>query len=118
VGGAVRADPVPRPRALGLERRLAAEAGRRARVAGANVGWAAAALDGRWAAIRIPALSQLVGFALLLGGIVRARGDLHSGRAATWIYIAFVSAVLLLLGWLLATMPPERDAPPLLQADA
>jgi hypothetical protein len=82
-----------------------------------NVGWAAAALDGRWAAIRIPALSQLVGFALLLAGILRARGDLQTERTATWIYIAFVSVVLLLLGWLLARMPPERDAPALLQAD-
>jgi len=77
-----------------------------------NVGWAAAALDGRWAAIRIPALSQLVGFALLLAGIVRARADLHTDRPATWIYIAALAALLLLLGWLLATMSPRRDAVP------
>jgi len=33
-----------------------------------NVGWAAAALDRRWAAIRIPCLSSLTGWVLLLGG--------------------------------------------------
>jgi hypothetical protein len=83
-----------------------------ARVVGAftalNVGWAAAAIDGRWAALRIPALSQLVGFALLLAGLVRAGGDLHGDRPATWIYLAAVSALLVLLGWLLARPPsPE-----------
>ena len=77
-----------------------------------NVGWAAAAVDGRWAAIRIPALSQLVGFALLLLGILRAHGDLHTGRPATWIYIASVSVLVLLLGRLLATMSTRRSAVP------
>lgn len=77
-----------------------------------NVGWAAAALDGRWAAIRIPALSQLVGFALLLAGVVRARGDLHTGRWTTWVYLAAVSAILLLLGRLLAMMRSRPDPVP------
>jgi hypothetical protein len=77
-----------------------------------NVGWAAAALDGRWAAIRIPALSQVVGFALLLGGLVRARGDLHTDRPATWIYAAAVTAVLILLAWLLAARSTRGEAAP------
>jgi hypothetical protein len=35
-----------------------------------NVGWAVAALDGRWSAIRTPCLSQLAGLTLLLLGIL------------------------------------------------
>lgn len=77
-----------------------------------NVGWAAAAIDGRWAAIRIPALSQLVGFALLLGGLVRARADLHTDRGATWIYLACLAAIFVLLAWLLVAMRSRRDTVP------
>ena len=80
-----------------------------------NVGWAAVALDGRWVAMRIPALSQIVGFTLLLGGILRARDDLHTERAATWIYIAVVAAIVGLLGWLFVAMSeraPEAEIEP------
>jgi hypothetical protein len=83
-----------------------------------NVGWALAALDGRWAAIRIPALSQLVGFALLLGGLVRVRGDLYPGRPATWIYVGALAALTGLLAWLLAMRSARREpvaSPPALQ---
>lgn len=69
-----------------------------------SVGWAAAALDGRWAAIRIPALSQLVGTLLLLGGLVRAWDDLHTDRVATWFYVGGAAVVLGLLVALLITM--------------
>ena len=45
-----------------------------------NVGWAAAALDKRWTALRIPCISQLTGVTLLLLGIVRAWDDVHTDR--------------------------------------
>jgi len=75
-----------------------------------NVGWAVAALDGRWSAIRTPCLSQLAGLTLLLLGILRGRGDLHTDRATTWIYLAFVAAMFALLGWLVVAMPRREAA--------
>jgi hypothetical protein len=75
-----------------------------------NVGWAAAALDGRWSAIRIPGLSTLSGLALLLIGILRGRDDLHTDRATTWIYVAGAVAMLALLAWLIVTTSLRRAA--------
>ncbi len=75
-----------------------------------NVGWAAAALDRRWMALRIPALSSLTGWVLLLAALVRARDDLHGG-AATWLYVAGVVVLVALLGGLLAGMSLRRRSP-------
>ena len=75
-----------------------------------NVGWAAAALDRRWSALRIPCVSSLSGWVLLLLGILRARDDLHTDRATAWIYIGGTLAVIALLGWLLVTMSLRRGA--------
>jgi hypothetical protein len=77
-----------------------------------NVGWAAAALDRRWAAIRIPCLSTLTGWVLLLGAFLRARDDLHGDRAATWIYLGSTVALVALMCWLLASMSLGRAAAP------
>jgi hypothetical protein len=77
-----------------------------------NVGWAAAGLDGRWSAIRIPALSQVAGLLLLLVGILRSRDDLHTDRATTWIYLGALAGMLALLGWLLVSMSLRRVPDP------
>ena len=86
-----------------------------------NVGWAAAALDGRWSAIRIPALSQVAGLTLLLVGILRGRDDLYTDRATTWIYLGALVGMLALLSWLVVTMSRRRAAgsvPPTVPSEA
>lgn len=61
-----------------------------------NVGWAAAALDRRWSAYRIPALSSLTGTVLVLLALVRGRDDLRGGVAVS-IYVAVAATLALVL---------------------
>ena len=74
-----------------------------------NVGWAAAALDKRWCALRIPCISQLTGVTLLLLGIVRAWDDVHTDRTSTWIYLGAQLALFTLLASLIVTMSRRRS---------
>lgn len=75
-----------------------------------NIGWAAAALDRRWSALRIPALASLTGWVLLLAALVRARDDLHTDGAAAWLYVGGVVGLVALLGGLLLALPRRVPA--------
>ena len=61
---------------------------------------AAAALDPRWSATRLLVRSQLVGFGLVLAGVVRAWGDFDPSNALTWGVVGgmalYLGAVLVL----------------------
>lgn len=73
-----------------------------------NVGWAAASLDRRWSAIRIPCLASLTGWILVALALVRSRDDLHTDRATAWIYVGGVAGLVVLLGGLLVAMSRRR----------
>jgi hypothetical protein len=65
---------------------------------------AAVALDPRWSAARILVQSQLLGFALVLAGVVRARGDFDPSNVLTWGVVGgmaiYLAAILVLYAWM------------------
>ena len=75
-----------------------------------NVGWAAAALDRRWSSLRIPAISQLTNFVLLLVALVVTWDDIHTDRVGTWLYIGALAGLAAFLAWLLVAMSLRRSA--------
>lgn len=64
----------------------------------------AVALDSRWSAARIPIQTQLIGFGLLLGGVIRAWSDFDAGSPVTWAFIGGFILYLLALVALYALM--------------
>lgn len=61
-------------------------------------------MDARWSAWRFPLESQALGVALVLLGVMRARGDFDSGKITTWIFVGGLALLLLGLLTLYASM--------------
>jgi hypothetical protein len=57
----------------------------------------AAAMDGRWSAIRIPIQSQLIGLGLILAGVFRSWSDFDSTHPNTYLYTGAMGLLFICL---------------------
>jgi len=56
-------------------------------------------VDGRWSAARTPFQAQIISIALILLGLVIARGDVAWSRWETWLFVAGLLLELAVIGW-------------------
>ena len=70
------------------------------------------AFDARWSGARIPVQTQMLGFGLLLLGVIRAWGDFDTTNPATWGFVGGFTLYLLALIALYSVMESHRPAGP------
>jgi len=68
-------------------------------------------LDARWSSWRLLLQTFLVATALLLVGVVRAWGEIETGRAAAWIFLGGLVALAVAILWLYRKLEPAGLRP-------